>query len=607
MNHPENFVPKQQPAALCINCKAAHSNFYCARCSSLYCSRNCQVEDWPVHKAICNEMPELMERKKRVDSAIIMEIPSNGPVTNLKLPNMSIPPPNLQPQQQRVDNIPRNDQNQKRNNSQHNNNRNNSNSPPNQNGYQQRNNQNQQRNNQHQKQNRFSDKDNSPQHKNPMTNGNQNKPNLQNGHHSDTTPMTSKSTSNSGSPQTSATPNQANQGVVLIDFPKSNALINITGVISPDVVYIRPVEKFLNQEYCQIIQAVQTYAKNAKPITKLPSRGDLYITDFQQTGFYRALVVKADDENNILVAFIDFGNTDIKKMSELREIKSELARMPRHALRVKLSGVKVNASPRSEDAKDVLHKLCDDLTDLRIKYDGTYSKDDPIELLMAQTNESINKKIMNALAVNEPGINDRIIMMADIPKRLLPTGNNIEVVVTDNSMVVNNFVSCAIPTQYKETIDLAYAIDKYCQNTNIEPYTPRLYEACLFKFKQNWYRGACLESVGDGVITVIFLDHGNMQCVPIQWVRRMPEQFSKSPCGAVSCLVNDIPDNLSELDIVKMSEIFVNGKTLLIDKVQTVETVGGDDDDVPEETSVLNVVRVEQYFATKRRNASMHK
>ncbi|XP_037024289.1 uncharacterized protein LOC119066113 [Bradysia coprophila] len=45
---------------LCVRCQK-FGRFVCERCSDRYCSKNCQVLDWPFHRQICIQMPSLLE------------------------------------------------------------------------------------------------------------------------------------------------------------------------------------------------------------------------------------------------------------------------------------------------------------------------------------------------------------------------------------------------------------------------------------------------------------------------------------------------------------------------------------------------------------------
>ncbi|XP_076372425.1 uncharacterized protein LOC143257524 isoform X2 [Tachypleus tridentatus] len=49
-----NLVDPYTSANFCVACGQS-GEFRCSRCKTWYCSRNCQVKDWPLHKPICKE------------------------------------------------------------------------------------------------------------------------------------------------------------------------------------------------------------------------------------------------------------------------------------------------------------------------------------------------------------------------------------------------------------------------------------------------------------------------------------------------------------------------------------------------------------------------
>ncbi|XP_013790064.2 tudor domain-containing protein 1-like [Limulus polyphemus] len=49
------FIDPYITANFCVACGQS-GDFRCSRCKTWYCSRNCQVKDWPLHKPICKEV-----------------------------------------------------------------------------------------------------------------------------------------------------------------------------------------------------------------------------------------------------------------------------------------------------------------------------------------------------------------------------------------------------------------------------------------------------------------------------------------------------------------------------------------------------------------------
>lgn len=53
-NNNTDFGPQS-----CFVCKVICNNT-CSRCGEYYCSKNCQIDDWPNHRYICFRMPNLI-------------------------------------------------------------------------------------------------------------------------------------------------------------------------------------------------------------------------------------------------------------------------------------------------------------------------------------------------------------------------------------------------------------------------------------------------------------------------------------------------------------------------------------------------------------------
>lgn len=69
-------------------------------------------------------------------------------------------------------------------------------------------------------------------------------------------------------------------------------------------------------------------------------------------------------------------------------------------------------------------------------------------------------------------------------------------------------------------------------------------ELCIAKYKEDglWYRGRCLEVVGDGYPTILFIDYGNISMVHIDDIRRYPTQFTY-PIYTSDCEILGNPNN----------------------------------------------------------------
>lgn len=107
---------------------------------------------------------------------------------------------------------------------------------------------------------------------------------------------------------------------------------------------------------------------------------------------------------------------------------------------------------------------------------------------------------------------------------------------------------------------------------------------CLAKYTddQKWYRAYCVESgIGDGFITVIFCDYGNMSTIKIEDIKKFPRDML-TPALSAPCIIkgklklflfvsfflkkkkrfSDFPEdfeNVSKETITKLKEFFESG------------------------------------------------
>lgn len=65
----------------------------------------------------------------------------------------------------------------------------------------------------------------------------------------------------------------------------------------------------------------------------------------------------------------------------------------------------------------------------------------------------------------------------------------------------------------------------------------RLNELCLARTDDNWNRGMCIELAGDGNPCILFIDDGSMLPIPIENIRKMPQQFAYR-CVTVDCIID---------------------------------------------------------------------
>lgn len=124
-------------------------------------------------------------------------------------------------------------------------------------------------------------------------------------------------------------------------------------------------------------------------------------------------------------------------------------------------------------------------------------------------------------------------------------GENVNLIVIDNSLLSTSLINCILPGYANEIEKFQQDFQRYGDSvttnagdatTADDCYTPRYGELCIAKYEvdQKWYRGYCVEVAGDGYPTIIFLDYGNVSHVCIRDILPYPEQFNY-PVYTINC------------------------------------------------------------------------
>lgn len=257
--------------------------------------------------------------------------------------------------------------------------------------------------------------------------------------------------------------------VALSAPPAKNAKVMLTYVHNHFCVFIRSFESTENLNFVKVQNDCASYAKISKPLSVLPAKGDIVLAKFLDI-YYRALVIKVNNDGDIKVAFIDFGNKENVKLSELKPLNEDLQLRPRNNFRVILDGV--NEKLTNDEVMNYLNGLVDDSKVLKLVYDDTKPlKDAPVRLIDTVTNEIVNECVtalnqVNVVPLTAPPIGMDALEKVDI------SGDDVELVVLNNSHLCINTLTCVRQTDLEELATNCQRFQQYCQEVN-ETYTPR--------------------------------------------------------------------------------------------------------------------------------------
>ncbi|XP_075159360.1 vreteno [Haematobia irritans] len=355
-------------------------------------------------------------------------------------------------------------------------------------------------------------------------------------------------------------------------IPRSGNVVTITAISKTNIVFLRGKSYHDDINYFKTIDGIQSISKLLKPLTILPKCGNVVIGKYRNQ-YNRALVLNADNKENIFLNFMDYGNLDSLRLEDLYEAPLEYTERPRHAVPVILKDVP--DSYMTEEIRNFMYSYLDGIN-VYIKYkpeDYDHSKNVyKVELIDETTQQNLNKMITKMSIPTEPKRNAEICYREYLQITPLPNGDNTELIVMDNSLMSTGCISCTTKPFAYEIQKFQHELQRYVVNLPKIGYAPRVDELCIVKYKEDglWYRGRCLEIVGDGYPTVLFLDYGNIAIVHLDDIRRYPSQFT-FPIYTADCEISGLPETCSE-DIVRvLEELIPNGSTIKCQYIKAYE------------------------------------
>ncbi|XP_055323868.1 protein vreteno [Sitodiplosis mosellana] len=303
--------------------------------------------------------------------------------------------------------------------------------------------------------------------------------------------------------------------------------VKITAVINHRLVFVRPADDQQEAAFVRLMCDTVKYARDAKAFQSLPSVGSLVLAKFDY--YQRALVLKHVDNTKVAVAFIDFGNVEIRDFHELKAMPDELKNRKRFATKIRLN--KIDDDFMNEKALKYLYNIMAHARELTIKFDSN----DTVPMAELRASDKWVNQMINSLNIEDievayiKDMSYRIFFGKEFNQRC---GQNldpkemsgVEVIILDNSEIGWSFLTFIKADDFQKFLQNDRRIQNICNYLFKADacYTPKNEECCAVRHKGHWYRAYCLEVCFDGFVTMHFLDYGNMQTIEVNDVRAIP-------------------------------------------------------------------------------------
>ncbi|XP_030370179.1 protein vreteno isoform X2 [Scaptodrosophila lebanonensis] len=352
-----------------------------------------------------------------------------------------------------------------------------------------------------------------------------------------------------------------------LELPPSGSSVQITAFEQTNVVYIRSVDMHSSVAYIKILSTVMRKGKCAPKLKHLPQTGQIVIYKFDRE-IVRAMVLNVDDPQAIYLVCVDFGNIEITTLDSLYECSTDLAELPRYAIPVLLRGI-----PRRymrPEVRNVLYQIHDTFSFVLKYNEREFDSNGGMQrvlLFEREMNLSLNRLMKTLLTPVEPSFDIPGLTEKFLNHVSLPTGKNKKLVI------MSNFY-CNIGLLYCTTLDFAYEItlmqrDMQVYGESEKAFTyfaPSRGELCIAKYYGKWYRGKCVNLVGNGYPSILFIDYGHITPIHINSIRRYPPQFD-FPILTTEFDIVDQPNDLTDEMIARLKNHFLTGSIIEFDEV----------------------------------------
>lgn len=271
--------------------------------------------------------------------------------------------------------------------------------------------------------------------------------------------------------------------------------------------------------------------------------------------WYRA-VVKTCYSDQLEVTFIDYGNSDLVPLSQVKIIKSELSNIPAQSIECSLYGIPSFLS--EEQQKEFVDLINGNEMKMII---NEYNMDGVSLVTLIQNCEdteiNVAEKLFGKLTsgtVTE--IFTSLPKPNDIVKGYVTTVNSISEFYLQ--------LSCNEDSLSKLMVDLEEVYSSLSlEDLAMQTIIPNT--ACCAKFSEdnNWYR-AVIKDVKGNEVTVYFIDYGNVDIVPRADIKVLKEEFLCKPSFSFKCCLEGVKpiNEIWSNEAVDWFQTFIQDKTL---------------------------------------------
>ena len=344
------------------------------------------------------------------------------------------------------------------------------------------------------------------------------------------------------------------------DFPADSEYVQVvvTDIHSPAQLHLQ----IASPQSLQTISDMEFGLNSHPPSPSLPSpppTGHLCRCRFRGDGMWYRGVVTSSQGDVYNVQFIDYGNSDSVRLSDITPCPKQFLHVPRMAVKCALSGVAPPASSSPNWPKETaafLQEKCLErflLAKIEAREEGTGV---PLVQLINTSSDSdiyLSSELIEAGLAVSPQLMSTIcpgVIVTQLPEIQLPSADSFDVLVTNVASLTELYIHPISADTAHHMGTFMASITEHC--SSLPPLTtpPSAGHYCLAQFSDSsWFRAKVESSLPDGKMEVLFVDYGNRETVSLSQMRPFAEKFASIPILAVRCgLCGLLPDEILSPD-----------------------------------------------------------
>ena len=296
----------------------------------------------------------------------------------------------------------------------------------------------------------------------------------------------------------------------------------------------------------ELAEKLKQYCSSAPALSSPPIPSQICLAKCEGE-YYRAQVISTD-ASSCLVYFIDYGNTENVKCTDLKQITSDIASVPKQAIKCALVGIARGNSHITEKVK--MEFVNTDAVICRV-----YSRS-PFIVDFYSTKTSPNISLRERLVQQKilPPLQQTSHLMPQVDLAAIGTTT---VIATDIKNPTYFWVQVVIDQKSRAEFEqVTHQLQEYCDAAFQLREKPLLGQLIAARFIEDnmWYRARVID-ISQSLPVVRFVDYGNTQSTSNGNMRAIADDLIAHPARSVLCSLHGFVQPASQ-SIEKTVEMF---------------------------------------------------